>query len=203
MTTKSIYEIQTDYLNLFEKVEESLSNPELTSEELQKLESELELNRENFKDKATNYVKFIQSLDNDNLVIDNEIKRLTTMKKKNEMLKNNLFNRLQQAFNILGFDKFDLGLFKLSFRKSTAVNTKEFEDVIISDLNNKIDFIGSINSLLNNFRIDTKNPITKFLRVKVEIEPDKAAIKEFISENKQNEKAIKCFIQDNKKLQIK
>ena len=94
-------------------------------EQIQAVGRGLLITQEDFKDKAINYTKYIQAQESAIVEIDAEIKRLQHLKKsrtnKIELLKSNLSN-FMKIFNI---DKVDLGIFKLSLRKSSSVEIAE------------------------------------------------------------------------------
>ena len=145
----NLYTITQDFNDLLDMLSQAQEENDLDQVAL--IESGLEITQDNFKDKATNYVKFIRSEEAGLSAIDEEIKRLTALKKSKVSKIDNLEARLSNSMQSIGFDKFDLGLFKLSFRKSTSVEVID------------------VNQLPEGFK-----------RVKTTIDPDKVAIKKAI-----------------------
>lgn len=145
----NLYEITQDFNELLDLLSQAQETND--QEQISLIESALEISQDNFKDKATNYVKFIRSEEAGLSAIDEEIKRLTALKKSKTSKIDNLEARLSNSMQSIGFDKFDLGLFKLSFRKSTSVEV-----------------------------LDVDQLPEGFKRVKTTIDPDKAAIKKAI-----------------------
>ena len=145
----NLYTITQDFNDLLDMLNQA--QEEGNQEQISLIESGLEITQDNFKDKATNYVKFIRSEEAGLSAIDEEIKRLTALKKSKVSKIDNLEARLSNSMQSIGFDRFDLGLFKLSFRKSTSVEV-----------------------------IDVDQLPDSYKRVKTTIDPDKVAIKKAI-----------------------
>lgn len=145
----NLYEITQDFNELLDLLSQAQETND--QEQISLIESALEISQDNFKDKATNYVKFIRSEEVSLIAIDEEIKRLTALKKSKTSKIDNLEARLSTSMQTIGLDKYDLGLFKLSFRKSTAVDVQDIE--LLAD---------------------------GFKRVKTTVEVDKIAIKKAI-----------------------
>ncbi len=110
---QSLYQIETDYLQLIQTVEEN--EGELTAE----LEEQLAINETQLQSKSIAYLEFIQSKETFNSRIDDEIKRLQAMKKQNANLVSKLKNRLLDAVKLYG--NFTVGLTKFGTRKSQQV----------------------------------------------------------------------------------
>lgn len=123
----NLYTITQDFNDLLDMLNQAQEENDLDQVAL--IESGLEITQDNFKDKATNYVKFIRSEEAGLSAIDEEIKRLTALKKSKVSKIDNLEARLSNSMQSIGFDKFDLGLFKLSFRKSTSVEVLDVEQL--------------------------------------------------------------------------
>jgi hypothetical protein len=125
----NLYTITQDFNDLLDMLNQA--QEEGNQEQISLIESGLEITQDNFKDKATNYVKFIRSEEAGLSAIDEEIKRLTALKKSKVSKIDNLEARLSNSMQSIGLDKYDLGLFKLSFRKSTSVEVLDIE--LLSD----------------------------------------------------------------------
>mgnify|MGYP000249256062 CR=1 FL=1 len=143
---ENLYTITQNFSELLDFYNQATE--ENNQEQIDLIEQALAINNENFKEKANNYVRFIRSQELESKMIDEEIKRLTELKKSKESKALNLKERLSNSMQSIGFDKYDLDLFKLSFRKSESVDIQDIE--ILSD---------------------------DFKRVKTVIEADKLAIK--------------------------
>jgi hypothetical protein len=140
-------------MNLYEITREAqdlaslLETEELTPE----LEAALVINQDQLQNKAGNYAKVITNIQSDSDAIDAEIKRLKAMKETKDRALNRLKEALREAMLVSGIDKIESSLFKLSLRRSEAVEV-DVVDVLPSEF------------------INIKNVIT----------PDKVAIKEAI-----------------------
>lgn len=94
------------------------SGGELTPE----LEEALLINAENFAVKVEGYATSIHQFDAFAEAADAEIKRLTALKKSAQGAAKRLKDNLAYGMEVMGYDKVDMGLHKISFRTSTAVN---------------------------------------------------------------------------------
>lgn len=109
----NLFNIQQQYLSLAEQ----LSEGEFTSE----LEQALIINETELKEKAVNYGFVIRGYEYNNTCIDNEIKRLQELKKRNTNVVNRLENAISEAMKLYGIEKVESPTLKLSFRKSESV----------------------------------------------------------------------------------
>jgi len=114
--TKSLYNIKSDFFELFKKIEEC--DGEITPE----INQALIINEQELKEKAINYAYFIKKLDNDNSIIDAEIERLKEIKARNEAKIESLDNAIVKAMKLYAIDKVESPTLKLSLRESEAVN---------------------------------------------------------------------------------
>jgi len=142
---KSIYQIQNEYQLLIEQIIEA--DGELTHEQ----EFALQINKEELQSKGVNYGYVIKGLEDTNQAIDNEIKRLNALKKRNSNLIDKLRYNISKAMQMYEIREIKTDTLKLSFRAS--------ESVEVSDI-----------SLLDR----------KFVKTKTEESADKVAIKEAI-----------------------
>jgi hypothetical protein len=94
------------------------SGGELTPE----LEEALLINSENFAVKVEGYATSIHQFEAFAEAADAEIKRLMALKKSAQGAAKRLKDNLAYGMEVMGYDKVDMGLHKLSFRTSTAVN---------------------------------------------------------------------------------
>lgn len=122
---KSIYNIQEELFDIFEQIEEN--EGELTPE----LEEQLNINREEFKDKIKSYSYIITKLENDLTAIKDEKARLDALKKSKEKTIDRLKYIMVKAINAFGDTsktgvKFiDYGTGKVSIRKSESLEIDE------------------------------------------------------------------------------
>jgi hypothetical protein len=132
-------------MNLYEITREAqelaslLETEELTPE----LEAALIINQDQLQNKAGNYAKVITNIQSDSDAIDSEIKRLKAMKETKDRALNRLKEALREAMLVSGIDKIESSLFKLSLRRSEAVEVdvvealpiefKNFKEVITAD----------------------------------------------------------------------
>lgn len=114
---KSLYQIEAEYLEIVNQVEEL--EGELTPE----LEAQLTINENELQGKSIAYLEFVKTKESLNLRIDEEIKRLQAMKKTNTNIINRLKNGLLNAVKLYG--KFEVGLTTFGTRKSTTVQVED------------------------------------------------------------------------------
>jgi len=116
-------------MNLYEITREAqelaslLETEELTPE----LEAMLVINQEQLQAKAGNYAKVIANIQSDADAIDQEIKRLKAMKESKDRAISRLKEALRQAMLVSAIDKIESPLFKLSLRRSEAVEVDVVE----------------------------------------------------------------------------
>ena len=116
-------------MNLYEITREAqelaflLESDELTPE----LEVALLINQDQLQAKAGNYAKVIANIQSNADAIDAEIKRLKAMKDTKDRSINRLKEALRDAMLVSGIDKIESTLFKLSLRRSEAVEVDVVE----------------------------------------------------------------------------
>lgn len=120
-----LYEIKEDYSSLVELMMQAMS--ENDTEQVELYRDALQINEEEFKEKALNYSKVIRSEEASIEAIEAEIKRLQGMKKTKESSISYLKSSLSNAMQLFEFDKYDLGIFKLSFRKSESIEITDID----------------------------------------------------------------------------
>ena len=140
-------------MNLYEITREAQELASLleTEEFTPELEAALIINQDQLQNKAGNYAKVITNIQSDSDAIDAEIKRLKAMKETKDRALNRLKEALREAMLVSGIDKIESSLFKLSLRRSEAV---------------EVDVVDALPS--------------EFINIKNVITPDKVAIKEAI-----------------------
>ena len=112
----SLYELTGQYLEIY--------NMELDEEtKLDTLDS-IDWETE-YETKVENYIKVMKNIDADVEARKAEIKRLTELNKADEKKKDHLKDTLSASMNATGHERVDTPLFKVSFRKSQAVEVDE------------------------------------------------------------------------------
>lgn len=112
----SLYELTGQYLEIY--------NMELDEET--KLDTLDSIDWENeYETKVENYIKVMKNIDADVEARKAEIKRLTELNKADEKKKDHLKDTLSASMNATGHERVDTPLFKVSFRKSQAVEVDE------------------------------------------------------------------------------
>lgn len=114
--TNSLYHITSEQLRINELLEES--GGELTPE----IEEALIINEENFIAKSEGYIETIAKYKALAEAAKVRIEEYQRIKRTAENIEKRLKERMQWAMEALGRDKVEIGLNKLSFRTSTAVN---------------------------------------------------------------------------------
>jgi hypothetical protein len=110
-------------MNLYQITQEAqylaalLETEELTPE----LEAELLINQEQLQNKGINYAKVIANYQSEADQIDAEIKRLKAMKESRDKKVTWLTESLKKAMLVSGIEKIESPLFKISLRRSEAV----------------------------------------------------------------------------------
>ena len=132
----TLYEIKNEYLELINQVEE------LEGEITPEIEIKLNINQNELQNKAIAYHSVILSKDAFNMQIDNEIKRLQALKKRNNSLVDNLKDRLVGAIQMFG--EFTVGTNTFGLRKSERVEVedvnqlpKEYKTIKVTEQANK------------------------------------------------------------------
>lgn len=141
----TLYDIKNEYLELINQVEEM--EGEITPE----IERQLVINQNELQSKAIAYHSVVLSKDAFNMQIDNEIKRLQGLKKRNNSLIDNLKNRLIGAIETFG--EFTVGINKFGLRKSERVEVndvnllpKEFKIIKVTEQANKAEIKKALKS---------------------------------------------------------
>ena len=115
---KTLFDITNEALAIYENLEEN--GGELTPE----IEQALTINEKELQSKGIAYVELIGSTESYVTRVDEEIKRLQAIKKRNNLLVDNLKSRLLDAQQTYG--DFTLGFTTITTRKSESI---EVEDV--------------------------------------------------------------------------
>ena len=112
----SLYNITTEQLRINELLEEL--EGELTPE----IEEALAINEDNFIAKSEGYIESIAYFKAKQEAADVRIKEYQRIKRIAENAEKRLKERMQWAMEVLGRDKVEVGLHKMSLRSSQAVN---------------------------------------------------------------------------------
>ena len=138
MNKNTLHSIKKDYLDLINEVEGM--EGELTPE----IEYKLKINKTELQSKAIAYHSIILSKDAFTMQIDNEIKRLQALKKRNVNLVSRLKNSLLSAVETFG--EFTIGTNTFGIRKSERVEVedvnllpKEYKTIKVTEQANKIE----------------------------------------------------------------
>ena len=83
-----------------------------------------------YETKVENYIKVMKNLEADVEARKNEIKRLMELNKADEKKKDHLKDTLSASMILTGHERVDTPLFKVSFRKSEAV---EVDDLLLPE----------------------------------------------------------------------
>lgn len=116
MKSKSIYNIEAEYMELAEAI---INNDgEITEEQ----EKSLAINREELEVKSVKYGYVIKDVENEIEAIDGEIKRLNQLKSVRSNLIEKLKDTIHNAMRMYDIDEIKLQNLKINFRKSTSVS---------------------------------------------------------------------------------
>lgn len=120
----ALYEIEQEYMMLADEI---INNSgELTPE----LEERLMINQSQLESKGKGYGYVIKDIESEIDVIDNEIKRLTALKKSRTNAVDKLKTSLSQAMQLFDISEIKTPTLKINFRKSESV---EVENVNLLD----------------------------------------------------------------------
>lgn len=95
----------------------------------QEIEQALIINQEQLQEKAINYTYVIKNFEADSQAIDNEIKRLKAMKLAKDGAIDRMKEAVRNAMLSSGIDKIESSLFKLSLRRSEAVEVVNIDQL--------------------------------------------------------------------------
>lgn len=118
--TSSLYAIETQYAELFERLAAATTD-DFTDEEQARLESDLLINEQEFTEKADAYAAVIRQKEARAEFLKAEAKRLQEAAKAEQAQAEYLQKKISQAMQNRGLDKAETAHYRLSFRKSEAV----------------------------------------------------------------------------------
>lgn len=93
--------------------------------------------KEDYENKVEGYVKVIKNLDADIDARKNEIDRLKKLNDADKAKKDRMKSTLEESMELTGYDRVDTPLFKVSFRRSKAV---EVDMVLLPDEYKKVEY---------------------------------------------------------------
>lgn len=125
MSELSLYNIKSNYIELFEKAE----NGELTQEEIQEQGNDLAIALRN---KSTSIIGYVRNLDLTSDAIKSEIDRLTAMKKAIDNRNVKFKKYVKQNMEELGLEKIETELGVLTIAKNPA-SIDVYDENLITD----------------------------------------------------------------------
>lgn len=154
--TKSLYKIQSEYKAIISTLDEFVSNgSDFEQIDIDGLNQALAINAEEFLSKADDYASIISQKRQHAAYLLSEAARLTEWANQEKAAANRLHEAISSAMQEQGLKQIDLDHFRLSFRKSEAVQIS----------------------------IDAKELPKEYQRIKIVYEPDKDKIKAALKSN--------------------
>ena len=139
----TLYNIKENYASLMTDIEEA--EGVLTDEQIEALT----INKTELQTKSVAYLEVIRKSEAFNLTVDDEIKRLQAIKKRNNTLIDTLKSNLLSAVNLFG--EFQVGTLTFGKRKSESVTVddvnslpKEYKTIKVTEQANKAELKASI-----------------------------------------------------------
>ena len=117
----NLYQITNEMKNLTLLLEDGELTPEL--------EQSLVITQDQLQAKAIDYCYVIKNLESDSEAIENEIKRLKAMKDAKDNAIDRMKEAVRNAMITAGIDKIESSLFKLSLRRSEAVEVVNIDQL--------------------------------------------------------------------------
>lgn len=121
MLTKTLYQISSEYQELFDRLEALAHDPDATPEQMDELIAALSLNEGDLKQKAQAYAAVLRQKEASAEFLSGEIKRLQDLKAREQKQADILRERIAAELQQRGIDKLDGELFRFSFWASEAV----------------------------------------------------------------------------------
>ena len=125
----NIYEISQRVRNVYEELADGIGIDQETGEIDEAIQKELYFNDMELQNKAIDYGFVIKSFDDDIMLLDNEIKRLTARKKKLENARKWMKETIVNAMVEFGHTKIKNERLELSIRESKAVNIDDMDAI--------------------------------------------------------------------------
>ena len=127
---QSLYNIEQEYLEIANQLEDG----ELSQE----LETALAINEQQLQGKAVAYAYVIKGSEDTVTIIDQEIKRLTALKKVEQNKAKRLKESISNAMELYGITEIKTETLKLNFRRSEGVICTDIGVTLPSELCNVI-----------------------------------------------------------------
>lgn len=124
----TLYELTGQFLDIY--------NMDLDDETKQDTLDSIDWN-EDYENKVEGYIKVIKNLDADVEARKNEIDRLKKLNDADKAKKDRMKSTLEESMELTGRDRVDTTLFKVSFRRSKAV---EVDMVLLPDEYKKVEY---------------------------------------------------------------
>ena len=124
----TLYELTGQFLDIY--------NMDLDDETKQDTLDSIDWN-EDYENKVEGYIKVIKNLDADIEARKNEIDRLKKLNDADKAKKDRMKAKLEESMELTGHDRVDTTLFKVSFRRSKAV---EVDMVLLPDEYKKVEY---------------------------------------------------------------
>lgn len=119
----SLYTIQAKYIDLANRIEEAGG---VVDEEILK---ELEVNDEEFEEKISQWLHVINEKRGKSKMLKDEVSRLTDRKKAVDKSIEQMENAVDRALKQREMDKYDNGLYTVSYHKSSFVNDENMTTI--------------------------------------------------------------------------
>ena len=120
-TATNLYQIQNNYQELFEELDQMVLNDDFSPEDLKLLMQQLEINEAELKEKADAYAAVIRRKKSEADFLKSEAKRLNELASAELKKANMLQERITQALQSRGLNKLESAHFRFGFRTSKAV----------------------------------------------------------------------------------
>lgn len=124
----TLYELTGQFLDIY--------NMDLDDETKQDTLDSIDWN-EDYENKVEGYIKVIKNLDADIEARKNEMDRLKKLNDADKAKKERMKATLEESMELTGHDRVDTALFKVSFRRSKAV---EVDMVLLPDEYKKVEY---------------------------------------------------------------
>lgn len=124
----TLYELTGQFLDIY--------NMDLDDETKQDTLDSIDWN-EDYENKVEGYIKVIKNLDADIEARKNEMDRLKKLNDADKSKRDHMKSKLEESMELTGHDRVDTTLFKVSFRRSKAV---EVDMVLLPDEYKKVEY---------------------------------------------------------------
>jgi hypothetical protein len=125
----NIYEISCEMQRIYDRLESGDGIDKETGEILPEIMDAIALNQQNLQEKAIDYGYVIKSFDDNEAVLDREIKRLTARKRSIANARERLANNLQSAMEQFGIEKIEGKTVTISLRNSSFIQIDDIDEI--------------------------------------------------------------------------